>query len=425
MRIALYHNLPSGGAKRSVAEHLKRLARRHTIHVYTLSCADHDFADLRPYAHDHRIFPFRPLPLFRSPFGRLNQLFRLVDLFRLNSLNRTIANEIGAGNYDLVCVHPCQFSNAPSLLTWLTGTRGKNYFPNELAQALPPSLARPNPPNVPVIFFCHEVLRRLYDPPIAREYRRKRGFRHLMDRLDPLPSLYHTFLQRADGRAIRAADVVLANSYFTRETVLRFHRVIARVCYWSGVDAERFRPLYVERRAFVLSVGALRPAKGFDFLIESIALIPSPRRPPLVVVCNYEDPMEKQYLLSLANRRGVQFEVKSRVHDETLITLYNQAAVVAYTPFLEPFGLVPLEAMACATPVVAVAEGGIRETIVHEQTGFLLNRDPAEFAEAIQELLANESLNRRLGEQGREYILSRWSWDLAVERLEAVLEKLS
>ena len=79
MRIALYHNLPSGGAKRTLQEATKRLAVNHQIDVYTLTTANHDFADLRPYVASHQVFEFQPGALLASPFGRFNQIIRIED----------------------------------------------------------------------------------------------------------------------------------------------------------------------------------------------------------------------------------------------------------------------------------------------------------------------------------------------------------
>ncbi len=97
MRIAIYHNLPSGGGKRALYEFTRRLAAKHPIEVFTLSSADHDFADLRPLVNSYRVYEFEPLPLLRSPFGRLNQSIRTIDLHRVRRINRQIAADIEAG----------------------------------------------------------------------------------------------------------------------------------------------------------------------------------------------------------------------------------------------------------------------------------------------------------------------------------------
>ena len=92
-----------------------------------------------------------------------------------------------------------------------------------------------------------------------------------------------------------------------------------------------------------------------------------------------------------------------------------------YAPVLEPFGFVPLESMACGTPVVGVAEGGVRESVRHEETGLLTDRDPEHFADAILRLLNNPLLIDELGERGPDYVRNHWSWDASVVRLESHL----
>jgi glycosyltransferase involved in cell wall biosynthesis len=135
------------------------------------------------------------------------------------------------------------------------------------------------------------------------------------------------------------------------------------------------RPLDLEKRNFVLSVGSLTPLKGFDFLIRAMAELPEAGRPRLVIVSNFQNPPEKTYLEGLAGELHVELELLNNVSDQRLVELYNQAKMVLYAPVREPFGLVPLEAMACGTPVVGVCEGGVLETVLDGETGILVERD--------------------------------------------------
>jgi glycosyltransferase involved in cell wall biosynthesis len=88
---------------------------------------------------------------------------------------------------------------------------------------------------------------------------------------------------------------------------------------------------------------------------------------------------------------------------------------------LEPFGLVPLEAMSCGTPVVGVREGGVQESIIHEHTGLLVKRDPEKFALAVQRLLSDKDLADEYGRNGREHVLKNWTWEQSVDSLEKYL----
>jgi glycosyltransferase involved in cell wall biosynthesis len=395
MRIAIYHNLLSGGAKRALTELARRLSTRHELDVYTLSSGNEEFADLRPLVAQHRVYPFAALPLLDSPFGRLNQAARTVDLVRLGRLNRQIAAGIEQGNYDVAFVHPCQFETSPSLLAHLKG--------------------------VPTIYFCQEPLRRVHEPQLLRPYDLPESRRRqLLDRADLLIRLYYGSLRRRDRRNTRRAGRVLVNSEFMREAVGKIYQLDAHVSY-LGVDNEHFRPRPIERRGFVLSVGSLTPLKGFDFLIDAIGHIPQQQRPPLVIVSNFQNPLERAYLQQLADDLRVDLQLLSGVSDERLVQLYNEAALVAYAALREPFGLVPLEAMACGTPVVAVRDGGVQETVLHEKTGLLVERDAQLFAEAIASLMAGRARAETLGKEGREWVQSRWTWDAAAQRVEAHL----
>lgn len=395
MRIALFHNLTSGGAKRTAFEAVQQLAARHEIDVFTLSCANHAFGDLRPLVNAHHVFPFAPSPLFRSPFGRINQLSRLVDLVRLRSVERRIAEEIRAGSYDVVYVQPCQFENAPSLLTFLE--------------------------QIPTIYYCHEPLRRLYEPMPVRPYARKDApHRAILDRIDPLPWLYANMQKRADARNAHHATTIVVNSRFSQNNVLQSYGLTAQLSY-HGVDIHKFRPLQCQRRPFIFSVGSLTPLKGFDFLIESVAKMPPSARIPFYIASNFQNQPERAYLEQLSSNRNVDCHFLGAISDDELVTLYNQASVVAYAPIREPFGLVPLEAMACGTPVVAVAEGGIKESVIHEQTGLLTERDPAQFAAALGQVLGDTSAANRYGQQGRQHVIEHWSWEQAAARIEEKL----
>ena len=393
LKIAVYHNLHSGGAKHSSYEIVRRLAARHRVDLFCPGTADTYFFDLRAHVGETVVFDFAPGRLFRSPFGRLNQAVRWRDLARLEQVERQIAAEIDRRSYDVVYVHPCQFTQNPSLLRYL---------------------------RTPSLYHSREPFRRLYEPRIPRDYRNNRGWRDALDRMDPFNRAYERRLRQLDQRNIRHATRIVTNSFFTREALYRIYGVNARVVY-HGVDLETFRPLDLPRDDLVLSVGALTSNKGFDFLVLSLSLIEERLRPALVIVSNYQEPGERAYLEQLAQARGVRLTLRKGVSLDELVRLYNSAALIGYAPILEPFGLVPLEAMACGTPVVAVREGGVRESVADGRTGFLVDRDPALFAAAVQTLLEDRALAAQLGRQAREYVTEKWTWERAVQEIEAHL----
>jgi len=395
LNLAVYHNLPPGGAKRALFEMVRRLARKHRVDLFTLSCAANEFCDIRPYVENVFTYPFDAWPssLFQSPFGRLNAGIELSNLLRLRRLSREISRQIDQGSYDVVFVHHCRYTQSPSVLEFL---------------------------NTPSVYYCHESVRWMYEPAIPRPYQRCTRLGRYVNGLDFLRKAYSTTLKLLDRVNTKRADLVLVNSYFSRESIYRIYGVSARVCY-LGVDTEHFRPLEVPKENMVLSAGSITPMKGNELIIEGLAHVPEKMRPSAVLASHAGNAEERHFLENLAADRGVDLVFRDLNDNGLLVKLYNAAIMTAYTPYLEPLGLVPLESMACGTPVVGVREGGVRETIMDGQTGILINRIPEEFGQAVQTLLEDRRLANQYGEQGREYVRKQWSWEKAVQELEARL----
>lgn len=390
MRIAVYHNLHSGGAKHSTYEIVRRLAERHRVDIFCPGTADVKFFDLQQHVAETIVVDFAPGRLFRSPLGRLNQLVRWRDLARLEGVERQIAAKVDRGGYDVVYVHPCQFTQNPSILRFL---------------------------KTPTLYHSREPFRRFYEPPRRHSQRNGRGWGARLDRIDPFIWLYNRRLQATERHNIHFATRIVTNSYFTRESLYRIYGVDARVVY-NGVDLETFRPLGLPKENVVMGVGALTPNKAFDFLVESLGLLPQSIRPELVIISNYQEVEERRYLEALAATRGVKLTLKTMVSEEELVRLYNIARCTLVAPVMEPFGLVVLESMACGTPVVGVAEGGIRESVTDGMNGLLTDRDTRRFAVAVRGLLEQPEWAARYGSEGRRQAETRWRWERAVAELE-------
>lgn len=394
MKIAIYHNLPSGGAKRTLYESMKRLSQQHTLDVYTLDTADRAFCSLSEFSNAEFVFHFSPSKLFRSPFGRLNQFQRWLDLVRLDRLARQIARIIDGNDYDVVFAQPCMWTKAPLILRYL---------------------------RTPAVYYCHEPPRHLYEPPF-RSIGSILNMRRVLDRVDPFLWLYRATGRRFDQLATRSAKSVLVNSIYIRDRVKQIYGINPIISY-HGVDPSVFQPEINKGIGhYVLSVGAIQPHKGYDFLIESFSHIDPKIRPPLYLIGNMENPGEQSYLQALARKKGVDLRIDVGVDQDLLIRQYNNALMVAYAPYNEPFGLVPLEAMACGTPIVGVREGGVMETVVHNYSGLLIERDAVQFGAAIQFLLVNPDIRQNYGINGRKHVLQKWTWEQAVFRLTSYLE---
>lgn len=187
-----------------------------------------------------------------------------------------------------------------------------------------------------------------------------------------------------------------------------------------GVDLQRFStevPAAARgRRHRVVGVGRLVPRKGFDTMIEALPALPDTE---FVIVGGPpaggldRDP-EARRLRALAGRLGVADRVvfTGAVDRQQMPALLRSADVVTCTPWYEPFGIVPLEAMACGVPVVASAVGGMLDTVVHDVTGRLVTpRRAKDCADAVSMILRDSFYRRSLGLAGRDRACARYSWD--------------
>jgi glycosyltransferase involved in cell wall biosynthesis len=398
MRIAVVHNLPSGGARRALLEHCRGLrARGHVVELFHPDTADEAFLPLGPVADRAHVWRSpRPPGREASLFGNLGPrgMYRSARLLRaIRRINREMAAAIDAGGFDVVLAGHDQFTHAPGALRHL---------------------------RTPAAYYCQEPLRFVYEAPVGLSIPLNGG---PIDRLTrwSVTGAVKGVLRPLDAGSARAARTILANSIYSHESIMRAYGRVARVVY-LGVDVERFRPLGRERGDFVLTVGAMHPAKGHDFVVSALGRLPAGRRPRLVLVCDRGYGVYRQLLEAHAARCGVTLEVRERVSDDELVELYNRARLLCYAPYLEPFGLVALEAMACGTPVVAVAEGGTRESIRPDVTGVLTMRDVDAFARAVDELASDPARAARLAAAARDDVATRWTWPASAERLEQALE---
>lgn len=195
----------------------------------------------------------------------------------------------------------------------------------------------------------------------------------------------------------------------------------------NGVDLDVFRPDGpVDRRRpgvrRVVVVGRLVERKGVGNVIAALRDVPGAE---LVIAGgpDREDLManaEARRLLMLASRHGVadRVDLRGRVGHSQLPALLRSADVVVCAPWYEPFGIVPLEAMACGVPVVGSAVGGLLDTVVDGATGRLVPpRRPDAIAGAVCDLLADEHRRAAMGRAGLKRTRLRYGWATVAESI--------
>ncbi|HEY6745954.1 MAG TPA: glycosyltransferase [Mycobacteriales bacterium] len=239
---------------------------------------------------------------------------------------------------------------------------------------------------------------------------------------------------RMERALARNADRVIATSTDEVAELLRVGAFRDRITVVPcGVDVEQFTPdgPAAEKgdRPQLLCIGRLVPRKGFDTVIRALAAIPDAE---LVIAGGpvaekLDDDPEAARLRRLAQRFGVADRLRliGAVPRPDMPALLRSADVVVCTPWYEPFGIVPLEAMACGVPVVANAVGGFLDTVVDGATGTLVPpRRPDQLAAAVRKLLSEPFWREAYGTAGVDRARSRYSWDRIAAGTLAVYEDL-
>jgi glycosyltransferase involved in cell wall biosynthesis len=186
-----------------------------------------------------------------------------------------------------------------------------------------------------------------------------------------------------------------------------------------GVDTDSFTPQGPAAprgdRPRLLVIGRLVARKGIGDVLAALALVPDAE----LVVVGGPSPDELAADASAAEVRGqaAALGLADRVRlvgraDRSEVSAWIRSAdVVVCAPWYEPFGIVPLEAMACGVPVVGTAVGGLIDTVVHGRTGLLVApRCPEQLAAALADLLADPARRSRMGAAGRARVVGAYDW---------------
>ena len=219
------------------------------------------------------------------------------------------------------------------------------------------------------IYYCHTPPRFLYD---QRAYFLDKERGRLSKRL---------ILSRFEAgyrAAIARMDVIIANSQTVQDRISHFLERDSIVVY-PPCDTRRF--VHLRQGDYYLSTARLSGLKRVGSIVDAFLQMPEHR---LLVASGGED------LDRLRERaRGAKnIEFLGWVDETTLQRLVGESIATLYGPVDEDFGMSPVESMAAGKPVIGVAEGGLRETIIDEKTGFLLapGYKPADIIAAVQTL---------------------------------------
>jgi len=244
-----------------------------------------------------------------------------------------------------------------------------------------------------------------------------------------------------EGTAYREADGIVAVSGYMKKEVVRTYGVApekVRVIH-NGIDVDLYRPTLNDHvlnaygidpdSPYILFVGRVTRQKGITYLADALSLLDPGIQTVLCAGAPDTEEIGREMERKITNARKATKNrivwISKKVPVDDLVVLYSHASVFVCPSIYEPFGIINLEAMACKTPVVAAAVGGITEVVVHGETGMLVPlemepeglgpKDPNGFsrdlASALNKVLRNPEWIYTMGEEARRRVERCFSWD--------------
>jgi len=377
LKIALYHNLPSGGALGHLCEVAKALKDHgHTLLLFCPSSAEQNFGDLSKIVDESIVFhrtPWTPI------FPILNPMLYRTYLGQQLTDEKTYVSHIMAHQPDGIYLGQCRLWTEPPLLRYL-------------------------PKALPKILYCAEPKRSFYEPKFIAA-RKKWPWWKKMWRLPTIE-----WMKAEMHETIQAADLVLCNSNYSKNTISKVYKGIEPLFTAIGVDVNFFKPdPHLQKKRQLISVGALDPSKNHDMVIKTAALLPKSLGFKVTIITDRSYGETATDLKSLATSLNVNLTILERISLNDLRTVYQESFATIYCPDLEPFGRVSIESQACGTPVLGKNEGGLKETIVEGKSGYCFESEPEPYARAIETWVERPQDYLNLCQSARAHIVDHWN----------------
>jgi len=236
-------------------------------------------------------------------------------------------------------------------------------------------------------------------------------------------------LSKLEKQAAEKANTIITISKYTQNKIIQLYEIEKEKIRIvpNGVDIQKFKPrknqstikrqIGINNRQCVLFVGRLIPRKGLSFLVQAAKHIIKEKEHTAFVIVG--DGPQKNQLISYLEKNRIRknFIFLGDIKDEILPLIYNCAEVFVLPSVQEGQGIALLEAQAVSKPVIAFNTGGVRETILNQETGLLVEPNSKELANAIIKLLKNEEMRNKMGKKGREFVSKNFSWEKSAKKL--------
>ncbi|MBV9291908.1 MAG: glycosyltransferase [Frankiales bacterium] len=278
-----------------------------------------------------------------------------------------------------------------------------------------------NKTMLPAAAYCHTPLKILHDPVTRAALSASRPQQAAAVRmLGP----GFTSLDRRMWRRYRHAFVNSHETLRRCETAGLIPNGRMELLY-PGVDMKHFHEDGAPREDFLLVAGRIMWQKNIELAIDVVRELERRGRPTRLVIAGGLDDKSRPYLAQLrARAASLNVEFVLNPTDERLTHLYSTCAALVYTPPNEDFGIVPLEAMACGAPVLAVGSGGPTETVANHVSGWLLDNDVTAFADVAEKVLERPAWVAPMRSAAR-LRAAQFRWDTFTSRIDAVMEAIA
>lgn len=351
MKIAFFYYLDEGGALKVANDQIKYLAKNHTINLYKIIDVNEDknMKNLNNFLNNTFTYTFKYYKISILP----KRILRDLSVFiKLNKIQKKIASQIDEGKYDLVIVHPDKHTQSPFILKYL---KTKN------------------------IYYAHEWLRVIYEKQFI--------FKENVSMIKKIyEKLIRIIIKNIDMQNINSADKIITNSIFTSKNLVKAYKLKSETCY-PGVNTKKFINKKFYKRSDIIFIGDKNESEGYN-LLKTIV-----------------NQLNQKYKIDIISRKRNNYSIS----EAELINKLNQSKICLCLSRMEPFGLIPLESMSCGCPVIAINEGGYKESIINNKTGFLVNPGVKNIIEKIIFLLENEKIRSKFSRNCINVMRKTWS----------------
>lgn len=291
-----------------------------------------------------------------------------------------------------------------------------NRFENKILfpQILPPiwwaGIYKKFHPQTPVVWMCQEPSAFVHSPLVIESLRQP--MKNLVKTASPFLKIFDRFL-------VKDVDCIIANSSYGASLVKKTYKRKADLIAYPSVDFDRFKS-QGKKENYIFTVSRLDKQKNIDVLLRAFELLPSQLRRKYKLFIGGRG-TERKNLQNLAKKLGISKQVKflGWVKEEKLPRWYAQAKLVVFCAQDEPFGIIPLEAMASGTVVIAANSGGVKETILEGKTGYLVEpQNPKVLAKKMAGLLDDQKKLQKMAKNAKIYVEKNFSWDKTTQLIE-------